>query len=486
MENLKRSSGVLLHITSMPNEFTLGTFSCECMKFIDWLSDAGFGVWQILPITDCGYSYSPYSAVSSFAINPCLIDLSQFLTREELVSIGFDKSADRLTEETKIYQALDLIYDKFGKTTDKLKFEKDNKSWLDDYALYKVIKKTHHNVSWQDFPLGLKNRNKVDLDSFRLKFKKEIDKVKFIQYIANTQWTEIKEYAHKKGVEIFGDVPFYVELDSADVWSNPKNWKLSDSGKDEVAGVPPDYFNADGQLWGNPIYNYTSMAKNKYKYFVDRFKRQGELFDIVRIDHFIAFSRYWSIPSGAKSATKGKWIKGSGDAILKEITSKLKTPIVAEDLGIVTNEVSALREKFGIAGLKVMQFAFDGEGDNIYQPHNYEKNCVAYLGTHDNDTLMGLLNNSDWDKINRFKRYLRMPLEWGNDAVVDNAIITLYRSSANLIIFTMQDILKLDTSARMNVPGTTTGNWTWQLETLPSNDLCSNFLELSKMYGRKN
>lgn len=484
MEEMKRSSGVLLHITSLPNKYTLGTFSCECNKFIDWLSDAGFGVWQILPITDCGYAYSPYSAMSSFAINPCLIDLTEFLSEEELASFGFDKSQDRFTEEAKIMSALDLIYEKFGKTTNRTEFEKANKSWLEDYAIYKVIKKTKNNASWKEFPADLKNRDKIAIDLFVKKNKKEIDKVKFIQFIASQQWESIKDYAHSKGIKIFGDVPYYAEMDSCDVWANPKNWKLGETGKGEIAGVPPDYFNADGQLWGNPIYNFAAMAKNKYKYFVDRFKRQGELFDIVRIDHFIAFARYWSIPAGATSAIKGKWVKGAGDALLKQITSKLKTQIVAEDLGVVTKEVTDLRNKFNIPGLKVMQFAFDGIGDNMYQPHNYETNCVAYLGTHDNNTTMGLLNNSDWDKINRFKRYLRMPLEWGNDMVVENAIITLYRSSAKLIVLTMQDILKLGSESRMNIPGTIEGNWTWQLSEQPSTDLCNWYKDLSGLYGR--
>jgi 4-alpha-glucanotransferase len=486
MESMKRASGVLLHITSLPNDYTLGTFSCECNNFIDWLSDAGFGVWQILPITDCGYAYSPYSAMSSFAINPCLIDLTQFLSKEELQAFGFDKSQDRLTEESKIMSAIDLIYEKFGKTTDKTEFEKKNKAWLDDYAIYKVIKKLHNNVSWKEFPTTLKNRDKVALDSFIRKNRKEIDKVKFVQFIASEQWNAIKNYASSKNVQIFGDIPFYAEMDSCDVWSNPKNWKLGESGKGEIAGVPPDYFNADGQLWGNPIYNFTAMAKNKYKYFVDRFLRQSQLFDIIRIDHFIAFSRYWSVPAGSTTAKNGKWVKGSGDTVLKEITSKVKSLIIAEDLGIVTPEATALREKFGIPGLKVMQFAFDGDGDNMYQPHNYEKNCVAYLGTHDNDTLMGLLNNSDWDKINRFKRYFRIPLEWGNDAVVDNAILSLYRSSANLIILTLQDILKLGSECRMNVPGVIEGCWTWQLDRQPSKELCASYAELSHLYARHN
>lgn len=487
MENLKRSSGVLIHITSLPNKYTLGTFSCECEKLIDWMSDGGFKVWQVLPITDCGYKYSPYSAISSFAINPTLVDLSEFLSEDELNSFNFDKSnPDRLEEEAKILSALDLIYKKFGKTTNKLAFEKANKYWLDDYALFKVIKEKNKNVSWLHFPVTLKNHDKVALDAFSKKYASDIDKIKFIQFIAHEQWNRIRKYAHEKGVKIFGDIPYYTEFDSADVWSNPKNWKLDSNGKGDVAGVPPDYFNAEGQLWGNPIYNYTSMAKNKYSHLIKRFKHQEELFDILRIDHFIAFSRYWSIPKDSTTAKNGKWVKGAGDAILKELEKKMNISIVAEDLGIVTNEVTALREKYNIPGIKVMQFGFDSDGDNMYQPHNYEKNCVAYIGTHDNDTFMGMLCNSDWDKINRFKRYLRMPLEWGNNAVIDNSIITLYRSSASLIILTMQDILKLDSTSRMNVPGVIEGNWAWQLDSIPNSDICSFYRDLSNLYGRNN
>lgn len=484
MEELKRTSGVLIHITNLPNKYTLGTFSCECMNLVDWLADAGFGVWQVLPITDCGYAFSPYSAKSSFAINPMLMDLSEYLSEEELESFGFDKRGEIPQEEKKILSAIELIYSKYRKEYDITAFEKSNAEWLEDYALFKVLKSVYNDAPWETFPKGLRDRETIAITEFKNKYRKEIDVIKFTQYILDLQWKKIKDYARNKGVKIFGDIPFYCELESSDVWSNPKNWKLGGKVRGEVAGVPPDYFNADGQLWGNPIYNYDVMAKNKFKFLVSRFKRQAELFDIVRIDHFIAFSRYWSIPRGATSAKTGKWVKSSGETILKEVMTKVKCPIIAEDLGVVTREVIDLRQKFGIPGLKVMQFAFDGDGDNIYQPHNYEKNCVAYIGTHDNNTFMGLLNNSDWDKINRFKRYLRIPLEWGNDAVVDNSIITLYRSSAKMIVLTMQDILKLGEESRMNTPGVVEGSWLWQLREMPSKDLCGFYKELAIMYAR--
>lgn len=484
MEN-KRTSGVLLHITSLPNKYSLGTFSSEALDFIDWLNECGFRIWQVLPITDSGYFYSPYSAFSAYAINPYLIDISQFLSEEEINSIGFNKYENRLVQQDKFDIALDMIYQRYGKTTDKAEFVKKNKSWLEDYALFKVLKKKFNNVTWSEFPINYKNKDKVTIERFKLENAEEIDKIKFIQFTANYQWQKIKNYANLKGIKIFGDIPFYIEYDSADVWSNPKNWKLDIKGKGPKAGVPPDYFNTEGQLWGNPIYNYSAMAKNNYSFFVKRFERQAELFDIVRIDHFIAFSRYWEIPANSDTAKNGKWIKNNGDTILKQLTSKVKVEIVAEDLGIITDDVIKLKNKFNLAGLKVLQFAFDSEEDNMYRPHNYEKNCIAYIGTHDNNTFIGMLNNSDWDKINRFKRYLRMPLEEGNDKVVENSIIELYRSSANTIILTMQDILKLDASARMNIPGTTENNWGWQLDKLPTYDCCKWYNDLAVLYSRK-
>ena len=280
-------------------------------------------------------------------------------------------------------------------------------------------------------------------------------------------------------------MPFYVEMDSADVWSNPKDWQLENGKPKLVAGVPPDYFNSEGQLWGYPIYNYATMAKNNYRFWKNRIKRLGELFDIIRIDHFLAFARYWAIPSTSKTAKSGKWIKGAGVDILKEILPKTKTKIVAEDLGIVTEDVYKLKDKFEIPGVKVVQFAFDGEGDNMYKPYNFEKNCVAYIGTHDNNTMMGLLNEGNWDKINRFKKYLRMPLQEGNDQVIENLIVELYKSSANLIVFTAQDILHLGAEARLNVPGVSEGNWTWKLENNIDTNLCSKFSDLAYTYGRK-
>lgn len=484
MEKKIRQSGVLLHISSLPNKYSLGTFSSEAYKFVDWLYDAGFKVWQTLPISDCGYGCSPYSARSSFAINPYFMDLTKFLSEEELNQFQFNKYGDIKEEEKKILSAIELIYSKYRNEFDISKFDKDNKSWLDDYAIYKVIKSINNDCSWENFPEELRDRDKFAIGAFKKIFEREIDIIKFTQYILDVQWKELKAYANEKGISLFGDMPFYVDMDSSDIWANSENWKLGDSAKAEVAGVPPDYFNEEGQLWGNPIYDYEKMAKDNYTFIINRFKKLAELFDIIRIDHFIAFNKYWAIPKTSNSAINGRWVKGHGNKILKELLSKVNVDIIAEDLGIVTEEVLEMREKFGIPGLKILQFAFDEEGDHVYQPHNYEKNCVAYIGTHDNNTFMGLLNNTDWDKINRFKRYLRIPLEWGNDAVVDNAIISLYRSSARMIILTMQDILKLGSEARMNIPGVIEGNWKWQLDYLPDYNLCHFYKELSTQYCR--
>ena len=484
MKQIKRASGVLLHITSLPDEMGWGRFSSEAYAFIDFLCEGGFKCWQVLPFTDCLYGNSPYSAVSSFAINPYFLDLKEYLTDEELSTFGFDKHGDLDKEKEKFNSALEMICNKLVSKTDIASFEKKNSYWLDDYATFKVIKAVYNNLHWNRWPTGLKNRDKVTLERFKLKYQREIDKIKLIQYLLDCQWQKIKKYANDKGIEIFGDLPFYVELDSSDVWSSPKNWQLENGRPKAFAGVPPDYFNKEGQFWGNPLYNYTAMAKNKYDFWQKRIKKLSELFDIVRFDHFVAFTRYWAIPASSQSAINGKWVKGSGSKILKEITDKYPCKLVAEDLGVITKEVTELKDKFNIPGLSVMQFAFDGIGDHMYQPHNYDKNMVAYLGTHDNDTMMGLLSEGDWDKINRFKRYVGMPLEQGNEQLIDNLIWAMYRSSANLIILTAQDILKLGKEARMNVPGVPEGNWTWQLENRMDSGLCNRYRDLANMYGR--
>ena len=485
MEKLKRTSGILLHITSLPNQYGWGNFSVSAFQFIDFLKNGGFGVWQVLPFSECLYDNSPYSAISSFAINPNFLDFSEFLSEEELVSLGLKNVSDYTDFNQKVCKALKYVCEKFRDKFDMSKFRKENNYWLDNYALFKVIKRYEDGKPWTEWEENLRNRNITHLESFANLHKTEIDDEILIQFLLDKQWKKIKNYASDNEIEIFGDMPFYVEMDSADVWSNPKDWQLENGKPKLVAGVPPDYFNSEGQLWGYPIYNYASMAKNNYRFWKNRIKRLGELFDIIRIDHFLAFARYWAIPSTAKSAKSGKWIKGAGVDILKEILPKTKTKIVAEDLGIVTEDVYKLKDKFEIPGVKVVQFAFDGEGDNMYKPYNFEKNCVAYIGTHDNNTMMGLLNEGNWDKINRFKKYLRMPLQEGNDQVIENLIVELYKSSANLIVFTAQDILHLGAEARLNVPGVSEGNWTWKLENNFDTNLCSKFSDLAYTYGRK-
>lgn len=486
MEKLNRSSGILLHVSSLPNDLGLGCFSDECYKFVDFLKQGGFKCWQVLPFTDCGYGKSPYSAFSSFAINPYFLDLKKYLSDEEIATFGFDKqNPDKFEEGKKHDNALSLIYTKHRGEYDTLEFEESQKYWLEDYAIYKVLKEKFDDAKWVDFPIQYKNRQKSAMDKFKLDYEKEIDKIKFIQFLLSKDWKELKAYANSNGIEIFGDIPMYLELDSADVWAKRENWQLVEGKPKKVSGVPPDGFNAEGQLWNQPIYDYEYMKKNKYEFWLKRMARMSEIFDIVRIDHFIAFSRYWAIPAGSKSAKTGKWIKGVGEELLSLITRKCKAKFVAEDLGIVTDDVKVLREKFDIAGIKVMQFAFDEVGDNEYQPHNYEKNCVAYIGTHDNNTFMGMLNQGDWDKINRFKDYLNMPVSESNEKVVDNTILALYKSSANLIIITAQDILKLGEDSRMNLPGVENDkNWTWQLDRSLDDSMCQGFKNLSRLYVR--
>lgn len=486
MGKLERGSGVLLHITSLPNKFGLGTFSSECYNFINFLADGGFNTWQVLPFAECGYGLSPYSSISSFAINKYLIDLTEFLSEEEMMSFGFDKyntssMANLYEEECKFNKALDLVYSKKGNEFDRLKFNKDNAYWLDDYALFRVCQKLY-GAEWVNWPYVIKTRVKTEIAKIQTKYALDIDKEKFFQFIADYQWKKIMKYAKEKGIKIFGDIPMYVELNSVDVWSNQKDWQIEDGVCKFVAGVPGDYFNPEGQLWGYPLYNYTNMAKNKFTFWKNRIKRVSELFDIIRIDHFIAFNKYFAIPNG-KPANSGKWVIGPREKVLSVVTKASRDVLVAEDLGVITEDVIKLKNKFNIPGLKVMQFAFDEDGNSAHKPHNFEKSCVAYLGTHDNDTFMGMLNNSDWDKINRFKNYIGIPLEWGNDAVVDKSIECLYRSSANLVILTMQDILKLGSECRMNIPGKPEGNWLWQLENIDMS-LTERYRYLSEIFNR--
>ncbi|HBO48414.1 MAG TPA: 4-alpha-glucanotransferase [Clostridiales bacterium] len=484
MEKITRKSGILMHITSLPNDYGWGCFSVSATNFIDFLKAGGFGVWQVLPFSECLYENSPYSAVSSFAINPYFLDLTEFLSSDEIFKLGIQKNLSLFDYKLKFDNALEVICEKYRNEYDLKEFEKTSKYWLDSYALFKVLKKYNDFKPWFEWPDNFKNKNKTALEEFRLKHKQEISDIKLIQFLLDRQWKKIKTYANLNGIEIFGDIPFYVELDSADVWDNPKNWMLENGKPKLKAGVPPDYFNSEGQLWGYPIYNFSGMSKSGYDFWLKRIKRQSEIFDILRIDHFVAFSKFWAVNANSKTAKSGKWMQGPGEALLKLITNKCKIKLVAEDLGIVTSDVMELKENFGIPGVKVLQFAFDGVGDNMYQPHNYEKNCVAYLGTHDNNTMMGMLNEGDWDKINRFKKYLTMPLQEGNDSVIENSILALYKSSANLIILTTQDMLHLGAESRMNVPGQMYGNWTWQLSGELDKNMCGKYYDLAYTYGR--
>ena len=483
MEKRLRKSGVLLHITSLPDNYGWGKFSSECYNFIDFLKESNFSIWEVLPFTPPLFENSPYSTFCSFAINPNFLDVTEFLDESEISKFNLSSCMNLTDYSTSMNKVIDFICTKVRDKYDLSKFIKENKYWVEDYAIFTVCKDIYQ-CPWYEFPTKLKNRDKKALDEFKRQHKEKIKDVILVQFLLQNQWTKIKQYANKTNIEIFGDVPFYVELDSVDVWASPKCWQLEDNKPKVVAGVPPDYFNSEGQLWGYPIYDYEYLEKNNFSYFVKKFKRLSQLFDIIRIDHFVAFSKYYSIPYKSKTAKNGKWVKGAGEKLLEKIIKTCKSQIVAEDLGTITQETNSLKAKFSIPGVKVLQFAFDGQGDSEHQPHNYEKNCVAYIGTHDNDTFMGLLSEGDWDKINRFKRYFQMPLEYGNESVVDNAILSLYRSSANIVIFTMQDILKLGKEARMNTPGVAKGNWTWQLKGDFNYSLCARFKELSYLYAR--
>ncbi len=482
MENKIRRSGILLHITSLPNKYGWGKFSKECYNFIDFLKAGGFKIWQVLPFNPSCLGCSPYSTNCSSAINPIFLDITQYLTEDEIKTFNLTTCNSLQEYYDNMYSAVKYVAVKLRNKFDLTQFIKSN-SWVIDYASFVLLKQIY-NCTWYNFPSEFKNRNNEKLKNFYIEYDIQLKDIILIQYLLSMQWKSIKDYANKNGIKILGDIPFYCEYDSVDVWTNSKCFQLENGKPKLVAGVPPDYFNSEGQLWGNPVYDYDYLEKKNYKFFIDRFKRLSQMFDIIRIDHFLAFNKYWAIPYSSKSAKRGKWLSGGGEKLLEKILNSCKSEIIVEDLGIISNEVRVIKEKFNLAGLKVLQFAFDSDFDNEYKPHNYEKNCIAYIGTHDNNTFMGMLNEGNWDKINRFKRYFQMPLEYENDVVVDNAIISLYRSSANDIILTMQDILKLGSESRMNIPGQPNGNWQWQLKQDFDFNLCSKFSYLANLYAR--
>lgn len=496
---MKRASGILMHITSLPEGEGIGTFGQSAYKFADFLKVANQRFWQILPLGPVGYGNSPYQAFSAFAGNPYLIDLQKLideglLSRHEKIGsaqIGNDieKVDFEAISEVKM-SLLHKAYEISKEDKDLIKqieqFKVDNESWLDDYSLFMAIKEEHNQMSWQEWEKPLKCREKAALDKCRQSLRDEIEFWNFLQYEFFKQWFELKAYVNGLEIEIIGDIPIYVSIDSSDTWAHPELFKLDEDCQPiTVAGCPPDAFTEDGQLWGNPIYDWNYLEEIGYTWWIERMRQNATLYDMIRIDHFRGFESFWEVPFGQKTARNGKWIKGPGHKLFKAINKELgNIGIIAEDLGFITEEVIELRKKTGYPGMSIMQFAFDIKGDSEYLPHNCDKASVAYIGTHDNETIVGWMKNPNNVKQLAFaKRYLRLTKKegyyWG-------FLRGLWASPAKLAIAQMQDILGLDNRARMNIPSTVGDNWNWRMKSdAIDEEIITKLKKLTKLYGRK-
>ncbi|HEY7751673.1 MAG TPA: 4-alpha-glucanotransferase [Ignavibacteriaceae bacterium] len=496
----ERSAGILLHPTSLPGKYGIGDLGSEAYKFVDFLKEAGQTLWQVFPLGPTGYGDSPYQCFSAFAGNPLLISFEKlkedgFLSSSELENVTFSdvKKIDygKVIEYKK--SVLKKAYSNFknnshGLENDFEKFCKAHKGWLNDFALFMACKNYHDGAVWSSWEKGLVQRNKKVLVEWVKKLSDEIQFQRFIQFVFFRQWKSLKEYANKQGIKIIGDMPIFIAYDSADLWANKELFTVDEEGKlTFVAGVPPDYFSATGQLWGNPLYKWDEMEKDDFLWWRNRFSSLLELVDVVRIDHFRGFEAYWKIPGDAKTAEKGKWTKAPGEKLFKSLKKHLgELPILAEDLGVITPPVEALRDQFRFPGMKVLQFAFGTKMEKKFLPHNYVQNCVVYTGTHDNDTTKSYFEK---EKLNKGKNdiyeHAQVYLNYQGDDILSELIRVAYASTANIVIIPLQDILGLGSEARMNFPSTTGGNWTWRFTWDQVNpNLAKHYFGLAHLYER--
>ena len=506
--SFQRASGILLHPTSLPGRFGIGDLGDEAYRFADLLADMHQHLWQMLPLGPTGYGNSPYQCLSVFAGNPLLI------SPEKLVVDGFLEpsrldSAPAFSDDNVDYDAvirfklplLSASYEAFAAHASPAHqeqfeaFRDQNASWLDDYAIYLALKESQGLSAWNTWDDDLRARRPEALRFWRQKLAHEIRRHQYQQYQFFRQWYDLKEYCNRRSIRLIGDMPIFVALDSAEVWSRPDLFHLDDHGRPTVvAGVPPDYFSEMGQLWGNPIYRWDVMARDGYTWWIDRFRALHALVDIIRVDHFRGFESYWEVPGTATTAINGRWVPGPGAELFRAVQQALGAlPLIAEDLGVITTEVDALRDDLGLPGMRVLQFAFgrDAKADE-YKPHNYPRNCVVYTGTHDNNTTVGWFRDTGTqdttqtadEKKNERDLALRYLGSDGQQIHWDFIRLALM-SVADTAIFPMQDVLGLGSEARMNLPGTARGNWRWRFTfdmlTGQTRDMLR---DLTAIYGR--
>ena len=471
-----RSSGILLHPTSLPGPFGIGDLGSEAIRWIDFLKSADQRFWQILPLGPTGYGDSPYQCFSAFAGNPYLISPEKLFEDGLLAKADLD-ATPRFSAQAVDYgpviqfklALLDKVYANFhagrGSNTLRAEFESFKQAhaiWLDDFALFMALKDSHGGAVWSAWEPELVSRQESAVAAARQKLAGAIESQRLRQFLFFRQWNAVKDYAHQSEIKIIGDIPIFVAYDSADVWARPELFYLDAGGKPTaVAGVPPDYFSRTGQLWGNPLYRWDVLKQAEYGWWINRFRATLEFVDIVRLDHFRGFEAYWEIPAGMPTAEIGQWVKGPGADFFNVLEAALGAlPIIAEDLGVVTPEMESLRDGFDLPGMKVLQFAFSTDSEDPFLPHNFSPNSVVYTGTHDNDTTRGWYEHSSTEKERDLaRRYLGRD---GKDIAWD-MIRLAFSSVANTAVVPLQDVLNLGTEARMNLPGSASGNWGWRL-----------------------
>jgi 4-alpha-glucanotransferase len=505
--NFSRASGILLHPTSLPGPFGIGDLGPGAYAFADFLEAAGQTLWQVLPLGPTGYGDSPYACYSAFAGNTLLVSPEQLLAdgllaQEDLKTVPTSSSgrvdfeAAHKHKDVILRSAFELfkrvlnpeLHDAFTK------FCAQHVSWLDDYALFRALKDEHGGVAWNEWEPALVTREPGALEIATQKLSDEIAAQKFYQFLFFRQWFALKADCNRRGIKLVGDIPIFVAHDSADVWTNPEQFKLNADGTPiVVAGVPPDYFSATGQLWGNPLYHWAHMQADGFKWWIARVRATLETFDIARIDHFRGFAACWEIPGGDKTAERGRWVTAPGKELFTAIREALgQVPIIAEDLGVITPDVEALRDGFGFPGMRILQFGFSSDTKNIDLPHNYHKNVVVYTGTHDNDTAVGWFSSvagegstRDAQQIEREKNFCLKYLNTAGAEIHWDFIRAVLASVANTAVVPLQDLLGLGTEARMNLPNSTDGNWAWRFESgALSDEIGERLRGLTELYGR--
>lgn len=484
----ERRAGVLLHITSLPGKYGNGDLGREAYHFIKFLHSVGIRVWQTLPLGQPHGDGSPYQCLSAHAGNTALISLDWLEEKGWLQPIDNCHNCstdDGYTKQcliNKAFYGFQALAEKQD-LEDFFKFCAEKSSWLDDFALFMALRNEFGKCCWNQWPEYLKQRHPLAMKEARRRLERVIDGIKFEQYVFFRQWHELKEFAKQHDVLMFGDIPIFVSYDSVDVWANREVFKLDVDGEmSVVAGVPPDYFSATGQRWGNPHYDWQDLEQTNFRWWTERMRTQLEMFDIVRIDHFRGLEAAWEIPANESTAINGEWVKAPGHKLLNAIKKALgEIPLVAEDLGIITKEVDELRNSFNLPGMKILQFAFGDDATNPYLPHNYESNSVVYTGTHDNDTTLGWYHSLNDDERHHVYQALGVPAIQMPQALMQAA----FASVANMAIVPMQDILELGSADRMNVPGTTEGNWQWRFSWEQLTESKINYLtRLIKLFGR--